>query len=240
MPGGSSGPSPEEVAAPSSPARGTEAADGGGEEPETIPGITEDQQVALEDGQGEPQDMAQLSPPPPTPEPADQPDLQPEVAPDTPSVSGAPPAAVPPGTPSVSEAPPAAVPPDTPSVSGAPPPATPNVEHETGSLQPSRDTKRKLSLEESHFFTESVPPEILSDAAIRSRIRRVFLKKHNGTTALDDRWNNMWADTSGGGREKVMAMFEKCGYNVERCVEMSSIILTFSWMFHCDPTGSYA
>ena len=34
---------------------------------------------------------------------------------------------------------------------------------------------------------------------------------------LDDSWNSMWLDnTPGGGREQLMAIFEKVGYVVER------------------------
>lgn len=66
------------------------------------------------------------------------------------------------------------------------------------------------------FLTTSQPPLVLTDGAIKSRIRRIFLKRKDGTMQLDDQWNTMWGDVAGGGRQKLMSMFEKCGYDVER------------------------
>ena len=64
--------------------------------------------------------------------------------------------------------------------------------------------------------TRSMPPPILSKSAIYNRVRRVFVKRANGTMQLDDHWNNLWSDIHGGGREQVMAMFEKVGYDADR------------------------
>ena len=67
------------------------------------------------------------------------------------------------------------------------------------------------------FKTVSMPPPILSDRAIGARLRRVFVKRRDGSMLLDDSWNSMWLDnTPGGGREQLMAIFEKVGSVVER------------------------
>lgn len=67
------------------------------------------------------------------------------------------------------------------------------------------------------FMTTSIPPPVLSERAIDARLRRVFVKRRDGSMLLDDSWNSMWLDkTPGGGREKLMSIFEKVGYVVER------------------------
>lgn len=70
---------------------------------------------------------------------------------------------------------------------------------------------------EQQFRTQSLPPAVLSDKAIKQRMRRVFTKRKDGSMVLGERWNNMWIDASaGGGREQLLSMFEKCGYTGER------------------------
>ena len=70
--------------------------------------------------------------------------------------------------------------------------------------------------EDPDLETRSRPPPVLSKSAIYNRLRRVFVKRANGTMQLDDHWNNLWSDIHGGGREQVMAMFEKIGYDADR------------------------
>ena len=70
---------------------------------------------------------------------------------------------------------------------------------------------------EDQYVTASLPPAVLSDRAIDARLRRVFNKRKDGSMILDDEWNKMWLDkTSGGGREQLLSIFEKCAYVVER------------------------
>lgn len=75
-------------------------------------------------------------------------------------------------------------------------------------------TKRQP--EDCEFLTESLPPPPLSRAAIEGRIRRVFRKRKDGSTPVGDYWADLWNDTTNGGREEVMAVFEKVGYDRDR------------------------
>ena len=70
--------------------------------------------------------------------------------------------------------------------------------------------------EDLEFVTESLPPPPLSRSAIYGRMRRMFQPKMDGTMPLDDQWNTMWKDCKGGGRDQLMAMFEKVGFNPDR------------------------
>ena len=98
----------------------------------------------------------------------------------------------------------------TPRPSVAPAPARPVVPVK---VEPTH--KRGLE-DDAEFHVESVPPPELTKTAIRSRLRRIFQKRKDGSTLLDDQWNQMWLDLQeGGGRDELMAMFEKCGYSPE-------------------------
>ena len=73
---------------------------------------------------------------------------------------------------------------------------------------------------DDEFVTKSRPPEPLSTNAISCRLRRVFNKRKDGSTLLDDRWNTAWKDIHGGGRDQLLAMFEKVGYDPDRVEQM--------------------
>ena len=61
---------------------------------------------------------------------------------------------------------------------------------------------------------ESRPPPALSVQATTARARRVFNARQNGTYLVSEELRQQWQDTSpGGGRDKLMAQFEKLGYD---------------------------
>ena len=68
----------------------------------------------------------------------------------------------------------------------------------------------------AEFATHSVPPAELTPHAIKNRLRRVFAPRKDGTRMVDERWLEAWNDTYGGGRDEIMAMFEKVGYSPDR------------------------
>ena len=75
--------------------------------------------------------------------------------------------------------------------------------------------KRVGDFVDPYYHTISVPPPTLSASAIYNRLHRVFKRKKDGSFLLDDRWNEMWSDASGG-RVELNSIFEKVGYNVDR------------------------
>ena len=79
--------------------------------------------------------------------------------------------------------------------------------------------KRGREDEESVLYVSCPPPVILTEKAIYSRLHRIFKRRKDGSFALDDKWNGMWNDTSGGGRDAMFSMFEKVGYNPDGCAE---------------------
>lgn len=66
------------------------------------------------------------------------------------------------------------------------------------------------------FATNSVPPPELTQHAIKNRLRRLFAPRKDGSRMVDERWLEAWNDTYGGGRDEIMAMFEKVGYSPDR------------------------
>ena len=73
---------------------------------------------------------------------------------------------------------------------------------------------KRAGREDCTFHVSSCPPPILSEKAIDSRIRRVFKPRADGSTLLDDTWQQQWANKES--RVKLLEMFEKVGYNVDR------------------------
>lgn len=69
---------------------------------------------------------------------------------------------------------------------------------------------------DDEFEVNSTPPPVLTARAVYNRLRRVFQKRADGTSQLDDRWNDAWSDAKGSGRQELYAMFEKVGYNTDR------------------------
>lgn len=69
---------------------------------------------------------------------------------------------------------------------------------------------------EDDFYTASDPPPELSRSAIDGRLRRVFKKRKDGSYVVDQQWVDMFYDTTGTGRDEVLAMFEKVAYERDR------------------------
>ena len=92
-------------------------------------------------------------------------------------------------------------------------PATPRAEGDKAMAPAPR--RQKLS-ESEEFATHSVPPPELSTHAIKNRLRRLFAQRKEGSRLVDDRWVEAWNDTHGGGRDEILAMFEKVGYSPDR------------------------
>ena len=86
--------------------------------------------------------------------------------------------------------------------------------------------KRPPDSQEAYYFTESVPPPVLSKSAIYNRLWRVFQRRKDGSRLVDQRWCDMWADI-GQGRNDVESMFEKVGYNVDRVCQRNKIAVFF-------------
>ena len=106
--------------------------------------------------------------------------------------------------------------PEVPTIPSPPPLPPKRCEIPVGQNGGGTGERKRGPDEELEFLTESVPPEPLSRSAIYGRMRRVFQKKKDGTMPLDDQWNNLWKDCNGGGRDQLMAMFEKVGFNTDR------------------------
>lgn len=100
----------------------------------------------------------------------------------------------------------------------SPDPPTNPIPKETnqGTKRPGWEEEREEDGEGEYYVPVSEPPPVLSERAIYMRMSRVFKKRKDGTFLLDDRWNNAWTDTSGGGRDSLYAMFEKVGYKRDR------------------------
>eukprot|EP00435_Cladocopium_sp_Y103_P070572 s275_g35.t1 len=70
--------------------------------------------------------------------------------------------------------------------------------------------------DEELYVAVSLPPPVLSEKAVYMRLNRVFKKRQDGTSILDDKWNKAWADVDGGGRDEIYSIFEKVGYERDR------------------------
>ena len=58
----------------------------------------------------------------------------------------------------------------------------------------------------------STPPERLSEKAADARLRRVFKPRKDGTFLVNKDFVQMYHDIHGGGRDKMLNLFEKAGY----------------------------
>ena len=103
--------------------------------------------------------------------------------------------------------------PEKPTIRSPPPPQKSELPAQNGDGEGHRKRGPGDDLE---FLTESTPPPPLSRSAIYSRMRRMFQPKTDGSMPVDDQWNNLWKDCKGGGRDQLMAMFEKVGFNPDR------------------------
>ena len=87
-----------------------------------------------------------------------------------------------------------------------------------------RGVKRPESQEVGfEYLVRSTPPPILSEKAIDSRIRRVFKVRADGTTLVDEQWCQQWANKEA--RVKLLEMFEKVGYDVDRVAKKKLVIV---------------
>ena len=57
------------------------------------------------------------------------------------------------------------------------------------------------------------PPAALTDRAIDQKLRRIVAPRADGTYLVGSDWVDAFKDLSGGGRDKVKGLFEKCGYD---------------------------
>lgn len=80
------------------------------------------------------------------------------------------------------------------------------------------EAKRKLF--EDEYTTLTLPPPVLTEKAIDSRLRRVFKPRADGTYPVDEQWQKAWLDAKGD-RTKVKALFEKVGYDPDRVSQKS-------------------
>ena len=70
-----------------------------------------------------------------------------------------------------------------------------------------------------------MPPAELSAAAIDGRLRRIFKPRKDGSYLLDESWVAQYRDKDT--RDKLLSMFEKVGYNVDRVGERMGFQLKF-------------
>ncbi|CAE7745203.1 unnamed protein product [Symbiodinium sp. CCMP2456] len=81
------------------------------------------------------------------------------------------------------------------------------------------------SNDESEFAVHSKPPPELTKAAIKQRIRRIFTPRADGSYLVGEDFVRQWADKSeGGGRDKMMALFEKTAYHREQFIKRCKAI----------------
>ena len=81
-------------------------------------------------------------------------------------------------------------------------------------------TKRGREEDEGDLYVEALPPPVLTEKAIYSRIHRIFKKRKDGSYILDDKWMQAWNDIEGGGRASMFSIFEKVGYNRDRFAKL--------------------
>lgn len=72
--------------------------------------------------------------------------------------------------------------------------------------------------------SERPPPKQLSASAIDKRLRRLMTPRASGTFKVPQEVVDQWRDVAT--REKVMSMFEKCGYDPDPGFQK-----IFSWCF---------
>ena len=65
------------------------------------------------------------------------------------------------------------------------------------------------------------PPPVPSAAAIDQRVRRIMKKRADGTYAVPSEYVSQWSDIKNGGREKVLALFERVGWDPETWIHFN-------------------
>ena len=66
---------------------------------------------------------------------------------------------------------------------------------------------------EDDWVPKSIPPPILTEKAIDSRLRRIFSPRCNGDFLVSEDFIKMWQDIKGGGRDKIRSLFERSAYS---------------------------
>ena len=112
------------------------------------------------------------------------------------------------------------------------PPAVPPVANSLGM----GGVKRPADCQDAYYYTESVPPQVLSKSAIYNRLWRVFQRRKDGSRLVDQRWCDMWGDI-GQGRNELESMFEKVGYNVDRVQCQKNVGLWFCFSMLVTKSG---
>jgi len=120
-------------------------------------------------------------------------------------------------------------PPSNTPVSPPKPPLQPQPDQSKGKtgkgIGDGRGGVKRAGREDDTFHVSSIPPPILSEKAIDSRIRRVFKPRADGSTLLDDTWQQQWANKES--RVKLLEMFEKVGYDVDRGAKSDVELVVF-------------
>lgn len=130
-------------------------------------------------------------------------------------------------------------PPSNTPVSPPKPPLQPQPDQSKGKtgkgIGDGRGGVKRAGREDDTFHVSSIPPPILSEKAIDSRIRRVFKPRADGSTLLDDTWQQQWANKES--RVKLLEMFEKVGYDVDRGAKSDVELVVFFLKFISKYTG---
>ena len=105
----------------------------------------------------------------------------------------------------------------------SPKPGNPAQAHSAGQLLGPRQSHAiEASDDDSEYAVRSKPPPELSNAAIKQRIRRIFKPRADGSYLVADDFVQKWADKSeGGGRDQMLALFEKTAYHRAGISKMS-------------------
>ena len=130
-------------------------------------------------------------------------------------------------------------PPSNTPVSPPKPPLQPQPDQSKGKtgkgIGDGRGGVKRAGREDDTFHVSSIPPPILSEKAIDSRIRRVFKPRADGSTLLDDTWQQQWANKES--RVKLLEMFEKVGYDVDRGAKSDVELVVFLSLFRSTLVG---
>jgi len=81
-------------------------------------------------------------------------------------------------------------------------------------MDPERQDPNESQLPEDSPEDAPVPPPEISQSAIDKRLRRLMAPNSKGESKLPTEIREQWADKYG--REKVLALFEKAGYDPDR------------------------
>lgn len=87
-------------------------------------------------------------------------------------------------------------------------------------LGPSFEDARDDNVPEDTAAPEQAPPAELTKSAIDKRLRRIMQPRADGTQKIPDEIIAQWKDPLT--RDKVLALFEKCGYHPDQGLNKTS------------------